>query len=164
MEGSMTGSDQNREEALRVFARTDQMHTDLMAASLDSARDAMKALFLLNGGASIALLGFLASTFSEDFTVDESLIYRSMMISLAYFGYGAFAAVITSSLAYLVNSLYAGATAHMDRSWEWPYVKHNAASHRCWRSAIALNWVCVASGAASLLCFGIGMHSLSSFL
>ena len=157
-------NDSERENALRAFERNEAMHIELLRASLDSARDAMKAMFLLNGGASIALLGFLASTFAEDFTVDETNLYASIMRSLTYFASGAFLAVFTMALAYLINSLYSGSHAGMERKWSWPYLSETTDSSSRYWWAIRLNWFAVATGAASLGAFALGLWKLGQFV
>ncbi|GAB5507475.1 MAG: hypothetical protein Rhirs2KO_26380 [Rhizobiaceae bacterium] len=152
------------EDALRAYAREDEMHTDLLRASLDSAKEAIRSMLVLNGGASIALLGFLAATFSEEFTPNEAQLYSAILESLAFFAGGSFAAVLTAGLAYIVNSLYAGASARKKRIWVWPYLEKTKASQRCWFWGQALNWVAVVTGGASLIAFVCGLLSMREFV
>lgn len=91
----------------------------LEAASVESANQALKALLLLNGGACIAVLGFLASVFPAatlsgadgDFVsaflanfrqgqsapqIDAQILVADFLRALVWFSLGAGAAVVAS--------------------------------------------------------------------
>ena len=91
----------------------------LEAASLQAAESGLKALLLLNGGACIAVLGFLASTASqENISITYARIFSGMVSSLVFFSTGAGLAVLTSFFAYLANQCYASALLNPER-YEW---------------------------------------------
>ena len=107
----------------------------------------MKALLLINGGACVAILGFLASTVSDPSNQDKARLTYAFVHSLLWFGGGAGLAVGTSCLAYLCNSAYARGLIEIESKWNW-------------RVGSILNWIAVVSGLASLACFWLGLRSI----
>lgn len=98
-------------------------------AAIESANQALKALFLLNGGASVAVLGFLASTFSSETNTDTGRLIADLVYALRWFSSGAGAAVLASCLAYLTNSFYSRGLIDVNdtKSWWWGLMLNRAA-------------------------------------
>lgn len=117
------------------------------AAANESANVALKALFLLNGGACVAVLGFLASTFNVETNSDHATLVTDFIKALKWFAFGSGAAVFASCLAYLANSGYAkGLIDIEDRiSWRW---------------GVVLNWAAIIIGLASFVLFSVGVLSI----
>ena len=146
----MSGGQQN-EWAREVFRKHERRAEALEIASVESANLALKSLLLLNGGACIALLGFLASIFSANVQQQESARELApFLAALSKFASGAGLAVFASSLAYLTNSAYARSLMTYDKKWEWPYVEANEKSKRDWRIGTYLNNVAIVVSIASL--------------
>lgn len=143
--------------AKRAFDRNDQMHDELLNASLNSGREALKAALLLNGGACIALLGFLASIASREASRTSLMLIAPAKVGLGWFAAGAFFAALGAGLAYICNSLYAGATADLDKKFQHPYLFENASSIRKQWWAVLINWLTVGSVSASYVCFLVGL-------
>lgn len=120
------------------------------AASIESANQVLKALFLLNGGACVAVLGFLASTFNADADTDRARLIADMLASLRWFSMGAGCAVLASGLAYLTNSAYARGLIDVNdrKAWWW---------------GMALNKVAVMVSIASFVLFCVGLLSIRQF-
>jgi hypothetical protein len=119
------------------------------AASIDAGAQAMKALLLLNGGACIAILGFLASTRTAPFSQATARLTYAFVHSLVWFGGGAGLAVGASCLAYLCNSYYAGALL-------------DEASAKGWSMGRLTNWMAVLFGLFSLVGFWGGLWKIYS--
>jgi hypothetical protein len=140
-------SDDQRDWAREVFGNHDRRSEALERASIESANLALKGLLLLNGGACIAILGFLASIFSSDVQKNEiQALLSPFLVALNRFAWGAGLAVFASAIAYLANSSYARGNMAFTKKWEWPYVEENNSSKRNWRLAAVLNGVAIASG------------------
>ena len=104
----------------------------LEAAAVDSAHLALKSLLLLNGGACVALLGFLATVIDKAPLSDGSgHLIRASVDSLGFFAWGAGFAVLAAGAAYLTNSLYAGDALIRTRPSLW-----RAGQYVNWLSAI----------------------------
>jgi hypothetical protein len=71
--------------------------------AVESAMQAIKGSFALNGGAAIAALGFLASTFDKGTTDDLTMLIADMRGALAWFASGAMLAAMTWASAYVAN-------------------------------------------------------------
>ncbi len=97
-------------------ARNDR-HARLEQASIDAAHEGLKALLLLNGGASIAVLGFLATTLKDATEGGFQALIAGMLDSLVWFAVGSGLAVFTSFCAYLSNQAYATSLLQPQVSW-----------------------------------------------
>ena len=97
-------------------AKTDR-HARLEQASIDAAHEGLKALLLLNGGASIAVLGFLATTLKDAEAGGFQCLMSGMLDSLVWFAVGSGLAVFTSFCAYLSNQAYATSLLQPQVSW-----------------------------------------------
>lgn len=120
----------------------------LEGAAIESGNQALKALLLLNGGACVAILGFLASTLTNaNSQGDGAKLTYAFVHSLSWFGSGAGFAVGASCLAYLCNSAYANGLADVESRWKW-------------RLGQIFNWLAVLSGLLSLSGFWFGLRSI----
>ncbi|MBX3493648.1 MAG: hypothetical protein KF899_11855 [Parvibaculum sp.] len=148
----MTG-DQN-DWAREVFRNHDRRAEALETASVESGNLALRSLLLLNGGASIALLGFLASIFSSDTQQHaNSEVLVAFLGALGKFAWGAALAVLAASLGYLTNSAYARSLMDRPKKWEWPYIEQTDSSKRTWSHGVWLNRLTIAACLGSLALF-----------
>ncbi len=143
--------------ARRAFDRNDQQHDELLKASLDSGRDALRASLLLNGGACIALLGFLASITAREASRSSLALIAPAKVGLSWFAVGAFLAALGAGLAYICNSLYAGAVAEKDKRFQHPYIFSNETADRLFWWARFVNWATVMVVFSSYACFVLGL-------
>lgn len=138
------------EWAREVFRNHDRRAEALESASIDSGNLALRSLLLLNGGASVALLGFLASVFSGD-TEQQSHaeVLFAFLDALGKFALGSGLAVLAASLSYLTNSSYARSLMDRPKKWDWPYVEVTESANRTWALGVRYNrltiFVCLAS-------------------
>ncbi|QPB21160.1 hypothetical protein [Rhizobium sp. 007] len=116
----------------------------LEGASIEAAQEGLKALLILNGGACIALLGFVATTISQpEASATYRPLIRGMMKSLVSFSVGAGLSVLTSMFAYLTNQAYVAALEGPD--------KYSWAAGQWW------NNVAVMTALLSLVAFFVGV-------
>lgn len=82
----------------------------LEAAAMEGAAQGLKSLFLLNGGACIALMTFVGSaSTSENLKAEFVPLVESATKSLICFAVGAGLAVLAMTCAYLTNQAYSSA-------------------------------------------------------
>jgi hypothetical protein len=146
-----------------MFRQHDERFATLEKAAIESANQAIRALLLLNGGASIALLGFLSTTFRAEMPiVQQDQLTAAILVALRDFGIGAGLAVTLATMAYIINSLYSGAMIDYSRHWEHPHLRPTPASERKWRFGTILSWLAVLLGFGSLGCFFGGLYRLAT--
>lgn len=115
-------------------------------AAIETANQGIKALLLLNGGASIAILGFLANVIGKDLDIRSKHFLEAATNSLVFFSTGAGIAVFLTLLAYLANSAYAG---HLQTG-----------SMSVWRFGRIVNWLAIVLSLASLGMFAFGVYEM----
>jgi hypothetical protein len=152
------------EWAKRAFDRQDNFHHELVKASLDSAREAIRAALILNGAACIALLGFLASVVSNQNSNIATSLIEATKNGLMWFASGAVLAVITAGFSYIANSLYGAGEASKTKTFEHPYVRENKASARFWFWGRMLNWIAVVVLVLSYVVFICGLWRVGAQL
>lgn len=133
----------------RYRALTDERFHALEAASIEASNAGLKALLLLNGGAAVALLAFLANTFSADMDTDRARFFQAAVSSLVFFASGAGLSVLVSVFAYLTNQSYAGALFLKGEEHD-----------RAWRRATVLNNTGLALALCSLAAFFGGVFKM----
>lgn len=118
----------------------------LEQASIDSAHEGLKALLLLNGGASVAVLGFLATTLKDAKAGGFEGLVSGMMASLVWFSIGAGLPVLTAVFSYLSNQAYVASS--LDNKVKW-------------RRGAIINWFGIASSLLSLAAFAYGIYGIA---
>jgi hypothetical protein len=140
---------------LRAAERQHDLNSDLskrlVEASTRDAQEAIKIVFLINSGAAVAILAFIASLAARSSTTLPNL--KAVIHSLYWFIGGIIVAAITSVFAYVCNSLYSSHLSRLDKIWEHPYVRENAGSRRMLRWAQVFNWSALALGVLALILF-----------
>lgn len=122
----------------------------LESASIDAAHQGIKALLILNGGASVALLGFVANVFSLDMDTGRARLFDGALSSLVFFAIGAGLSVIVSLIAYITNRAYVSAL------YETDHVRINSS----WMRAGFWNKVTIIIVILSLFAFGAGVYTI----
>ncbi len=79
-----------------------ESNLEMFRSVITAGQNAIKSSLLLNGGAAIAMLAFIANT-----ARDNSQRVSYLASSLEPFAYGALAIVVTSGLTYLAQVLFA---------------------------------------------------------
>ncbi|WP_029031020.1 hypothetical protein [Salinarimonas rosea] len=109
--------------AKRRHERFDEDYAEANKATAESGVQAVRAAFLLNGGACIALLTFLGRNAGTETAGD--LFWAAVLFSL-----GAALAAFAAGATYLTNHLYVSAKAEMTRDLTHPFVHETKASKR----------------------------------
>ncbi len=77
---------------------------EMFKSVIESGKESINAILIVNGGAVIALLGFLANTISKG---GSSILAAKLSNSLLMFGLGVLAAAIAFGVRYLAQFTYA---------------------------------------------------------
>ena len=131
--------------------------SELNQATINAGHRAVQALLVLNGGAAIASLGFIASLAGSD---GVAVRLESFAWPLTMFGWGAGLAVLTAGFAYFVAFCHVSALARDKLNWEFPVVERTGASERWTVLAIGLTISAWAFATASLATFGFGIYGI----
>ena len=113
-----------------------QSSLEMFRSVIVAGQSAIKSSFLLNGGASVALLAFIAHL--AQFDAAKVPVFAECLL---YFAFGALAIVITSGLTYLSQWFYASAHA-------WAM-----------KVGFGLNITCIVLGIASYGLFAWGLFT-----
>ena len=143
--------DRNIRAAERQHDLSAEFEKRLVEASTRDAQEAIKLIFLMNSGAAVAMLAFIASLASRPGITLLNL--KAVVHSLYWFMAGIVLAAVTSLLAYLCNGLYSGHLSLQDKTWEHPYIRENPKSKRMLLWAKALNWSALITGVSALALF-----------
>ena|SRR5208282_2808849 len=107
---------------LRAAERQHDLNTDLskrlVEAATRDAQGAIKIVFLINSGAAVAILAFIASFAARSGITLTNL--KPVIHSLYWFIGGIVLAGLTSLFAYICNSLYSSHLLELDKIWH-PY-------------------------------------------
>lgn len=139
------------EDARRAHDNNEAFVTNANAAAVELAGMTLKALLLLNGGAAVAMLGFVASLASNVLGEQVSLV--RVVLSLQYFSLGAAAAVFASGLSYIVLYLQAAEAQAHDCIMTAPFVQRSKRSTNFGRWAISLLISAIVVSGLSLVLF-----------
>ena len=121
----------------------------LERASIDAGKEGLKALLLLNGGACIALLSFLASTVGKQgLRAMELNLISGTTNALILFATGAGLAVLTCLLSYVTNQCLSA------------YIRGGKIKHKTLKLGKCTNRLGLLASAASLLAFFVGVFAI----
>ncbi|MBB3389162.1 hypothetical protein FHT82_001885 [Rhizobium sp. BK275] len=120
----------------------------LEGAAMEAAGQGLKALLLLNGGACVALLAFVAGTATSSSLQKEFIPLVTVTAhSLIWFASGAGFAVFACILAYLTNQAYANHLITPEKSK--------------WRTGTWFNVAGLFTAFISLGCFAVGVGAIA---
>ncbi|KIC44494.1 hypothetical protein RA28_16440 [Ruegeria sp. ANG-S4] len=131
-------------------------------AAIEASATAAKALLITNGGAVIAMLGFVATISGGN--GDVRLDIYAASDALIWFASGVAASILVSLLAYLVHYFQAEAEAAKTYSWNYPYVIQLKGSERFWRARNYTHLIAVITAVAALICFVKGIVAVSDLI
>jgi hypothetical protein len=92
--------------ALAEYDVKNKYRLEMLKATIDAGREALNAIVLINGGAVIALLGFLGAVISKQFPASLGL---RLTTPLLQFGLGVLLGALGFGARYLSQACYAGA-------------------------------------------------------
>ena len=112
------------------FQAAEQVHGAQAQAAANSfaplvamGTEILKAVALINGGAGVATLGFLAAAHR-----DSPALALAMVWPLGLFGFGLTVAACATGWSYFSQASYAEALRGQDFTWTAPYLADSAAS------------------------------------
>lgn len=112
--------DAHRELALRAHDREAEFFKTNNDAAIKSGEEAIKALILINGGSSVAMLAFLGTLAARGQQSPQEI---AMLASpLIWFAFGVGLAVIAACFSYFTNSAIASLSLSRARIWQHPYI------------------------------------------
>lgn len=128
--------------------------------AIESAHVAIRAMLLINGGASVALLAFVGAVLSSKNSMDIDV--TQLVAPIQQFALGVGLAGVTAALAYLVNLLDSDIVGSVKYAWEHPYLLELGRAK--WLRAIraALHWLALGTAIATLVFFFRGVFSVSA--
>ena len=113
----------NLQLALDAHRLIDEDHTELNRHVSENTTQAIRSLFLLSGGGTIALLGFMSVVKTNE--------AASIVLNATYlFTWSCFLTVFVSVLAYCTNYCYAEAKTQVIKTWDHPYSTETDDSER----------------------------------
>ncbi|HEV7434200.1 MAG TPA: hypothetical protein VGO22_04940 [Pseudorhizobium sp.] len=119
----------------------------LEAAAIAGSLQGLKALLLLNGGASVSLLTFVGALATSEHLRPEFVnLVQATTQSLLFFGAGAGIAVLSCFFAYWANQGYANSIIDGGKGW--------------WQGSV-LSHLGVVVALSSLACFGWGLFLIA---
>ena len=155
-----------RERDLRFAERAhDQRNNErekLNDAAVTGGDKALQALMYINGGAAIAMLGFVGA-FAGREKIDLGSIAR-LAPGLAYFAFGVAFAVGAMGTAYFVNLARAEAFGHDTHTFEHPYCTEQEVALRLRTWAYRIQFLAFVLGVCSLWSFLFGAFSVRDFI
>lgn len=105
-EGALADAAAKNQSSLAEYQAQNAYSIEMFRSVMEAGKDALNALLLINGGAVVAILGFLGTAFSkEKFSPQLGL---GLTHPLAYFGMGVLAGAVAHSVRYFAQVGFAG--------------------------------------------------------
>jgi hypothetical protein len=146
----------------RAAERAHEVHKEFVfqsnAASVENGQSALRTITLINGGAVIALLGFIGVLADKNKLSADNLL--AVADSLLWFARGIFCTAVAFGAAFLVNYSTAIGNAAKPLDWVHPYVHECSKSRWCNAFANFGTVVAILSGFVAVLAFGMGAGSI----
>ncbi|RQH15708.1 hypothetical protein [Bradyrhizobium sp. RP6] len=129
-------------------------------AAVKSGEEALRAMILINGGSSVAMLAFIGTMASKDLVAPTQLDIISA--PLICFAGGLVAAMIATAGAYFTNLMIAGSSNRKQREYEQPFVRPTRSSRiHNWFGEV-FRYVAILAAAGSIVCFAWGVIKANS--
>jgi hypothetical protein len=149
----------NKEHAIRAHNNETDFYNFMNQSTIEAGQIAVKSLFLINGGAVVAMLGFIANTFGEMQANAEALI-----MPLMHFVVGVGLTALTSAMAYFTQYCFTSASAKRKKKWDHPYVEDTKSS-KLWRNwGVGFQVFAILSAVGSFVVFSRGIFQLADAL
>jgi hypothetical protein len=146
----------NTEFALRAYSQNSEIFRSSNDASIRSAAEAFKALILVNGGSSVAMLAFLGTMASKDhFNLQQ---ITTLARPLIWFASGVGLGVASSCFSWFANFAIASTWRAMDVTLTYPYIKpHMGKGLISYLNVITFRTLTICAALGALYCFGQGV-------
>jgi hypothetical protein len=131
----------------------------LEQAALKQLGNVLSALFLLNGGAAVAVLAFLGGLAGKEKIGQLALALVAK--TLIWFTAGVVFATLASVAAYVTNISQANAAWMGERSYSEPFLQETPASNRLYTVAQIWQWVMWVSMWLALAAFVFGVFKVT---
>ena len=128
--------------------------------SMDAGVVAVRSLFLINGGAAIAVLAFIAQVYDGD----SHLTVADVANALLWFAVGVAFAALAACGTYLTNFSYSSASASRTQTWEHPFSEETRSSVFWLRAGYGFHILTILTALAALATFLIGVYQLAGIL
>jgi hypothetical protein len=143
---------QRAHESLTEFTRQN------FEAAFRSGQIALRTVVLVNGGAAVAVLFFLATIAGKVSVAQLSVVAHSLI----WFAAGVTCALIALTSAYVTNLYDANVGTSVNQTWEYPYTQPGRYTHYFVQVSRFAHIVAVVAGSASILLFLIGVWDVRS--
>ncbi|SEG38383.1 hypothetical protein SAMN04488045_2570 [Thalassococcus halodurans] len=155
-----TNTNKVEKDYVRMFHDMQIAHfRDQSRDAVESANFAIRNLFLLNGGAIVALLAFVSSLFAE---LSTNGILNEVIFAIKFFAYGLIASCLTSFCSYLTNFSHASASSSTTLSLDYPFVEKTT-SHAGWtRTGFVFHGLAILFAISSLSLFIVGIFTAAN--
>lgn len=148
----------NREHAQRTHDRLNEATARIDASAIAFGQIAVRTLVLVNGGAVVAMLAFLAGVVGSKHTS----AFDPVIGSLSFFAFGVFLGVLTAGLAYVVTYCQSASLGRMTHIWKHPYSEETRSSKNWTRVANFSHVLALLSAMGSIVFFYLGIQTLST--
>jgi hypothetical protein len=142
-------------EAHREHDALRELKHSINESAMSYAAATVKFLLLINGGAAIAMLGFIGALLDKDKAPIGQV--SDIAEGLVWFAAGVVAAALTSGFSYITNYCYAGRLSVTSRLYERPYLQNTPASLRWGQIGVGFHIASVTLAIVSLGLFGYGI-------
>lgn len=146
--------------AKRAFDRADDATEKQVEQTNQASVLALRSILILNGGASLALLSFLANTIKGDMPAEALTVVAHATQSLVAFAWGAFFAVLATAVAYITSRLELSGHLARSRHPEEPYVRLTPRAKRMYLLSDVVTILALLCGLGSLGLFIWGLSVL----
>ena len=120
-------------------------------AAVKAAEEAIKAVILINGGSSVAMLAFIGTIASKHLLTSGQLAVITS--PLLYFGFGVATAVVGSAMAYFTNLMMSGHSSRKRRDYKHPFLFDTPSSKRHLIVGELCRWIGIVAVTASIAHF-----------
>jgi hypothetical protein len=160
MERSGTDSREiDRESAIQSHNTHRAFIEKINEATIASGHAAIRNLFLMHGGALVAMLTFISTTINTDANVS---LLKELLSPMVNFSIGLALATAASAGAYLTNYCYTSGAVMKRLTWKHPYVEDTAVGRR-WRTVgVCLHLMTVILAFVSLFLFVRGFFEVKA--
>jgi hypothetical protein len=147
--------DATREDAHRAHDRERDFFDVNNNAAIKSGDEAVKALTLINGGSSVAMLAFISTLASRGQYTSQQLSLISK--PLIWFAAGVGLGVAAACLSYFSNRAIAHLSSTRVKTWQHPYIIDGPKTKRWQIIQAILVSLTVLVASVSLASFGLGV-------
>ncbi len=148
-----------RDYAIKAHERNDAEITFLNEHTISISIVTLKSLLIINGGAAIAMLGFVSSLAGN--TTQENALIVAMAIPISFFAKGVATSVFACCMAYVVMYLQVTHAQSMSYIWKHPYIEKGKKSDRIWYASTILQALTVIVAFGALAAFIMGIYAVN---